>query len=474
MSKKLIALLLAAVLSLLALASCTTPSGDDNTGTGTSGQTTTDEQTTGGPEPEEELTLISNGKPLYTVIRPDDSANNPLEVEAAVALSAAFHNACGRYIGITTDWEGNEISDTEICIGNLTRNGSVYNADISGLENNQFSVKVYGKRIVFLAPNSYGTVKAVEWFASEYLSVTDGSLKELKIPGNLEYTGSFDLPTNVKIMTQNLLATDEEYQGFVANGLEISVKLEDNTISKRQPRILSLIEKYQPDSLGVQECSAPWRTYFDNNLGKIGYKRIGAPKNQKIGIIYNAKKLKPIASGSFWLTEDPENLKISKEWSTGSDGLTERLGMYVVFEVVATGERYVHFNTHVDTNKNANIQTKQTEVLLNYIDKITKENGGIPAVLTGDFNYTMDSPAYDTLTGKMLGDAKKIALKSEGKGSFNKFKGEGYADKPIDQIAVSKEGLSVESYKVIYDRFDGNNFASDHYAVIVNIGIKKK
>ena len=472
MSKKLISLLLAMVLSLLTLASCVTAPGGDDQGDGTSGQTT-DGQTTGGDDTAEELTLISNGKPLYTVIRPDDSTNNPVEVEAAVSLSAAFHAACGRYIGITTDWKGNEITDNEICIGNLTRNGSVYDADVSKLANNQFSVKVYGKRIVFLAPNSYGTVKAVEWFASEYLSATDGSLKELKIPGNLDHTGNFDLPTGITVMTQNLLATDEEYQGFVANGLEISVKLADNTIAKRQPRILSLIEKYQPDSLGIQECSAPWRTYFDNNLSKLGYKRIGASKNQKIGIIYNAKKLKPVASGSFWLTEDPENLKISKEWSTGSDGLTERLGMYVVFEIVATGERYVHFNTHVDTNKNSTIQTKQTEVLLNYIDKITKENGGIPAVLTGDFNYTMDSPAYDTLTGKSLGDAKKLAIKSEGKGSFNKFKGESYADKPIDQIAVSKEGLIVESYKVIYDRFDGNNFASDHYAVRINIGIKK-
>ena len=94
-------------------------------------------------------------------------------------------------------------------------------------------------------------------------------------------------------------------------------------------------------------------------------------------------------------------------------------------------------------------------------------------MLTGDFNYNMDSPAYGTLTGGVLGDAKKLALKSKGAGSFNKFKGEDYASKPIDQIVVSKEGLMVESYNVIYDRFDGNNFASDHYAVIISIGILK-
>lgn len=477
MFRKYVALFLSLLLMIPALAACDGITGGDPESTTTGGQSTddrtTDGQTTDGSGSGEALTLISDGKPLYTVIRPDDGTNNPLEVEAAVALSAAFHDACGKYIGIKTDWKGNEVSDYEICIGNLTRNGSAYNADISGLGNDQFSVKVYGKRIVILAPNSYGTLKGTEWFAAEYLTVTDGSMKELTVPGNLDHTGSFDLPTGIKVMTQNLLATDDEYKNFVAGGLEISVKLEDNTIAKRQPRVLSLIKKYMPDSLGVQECSAPWRQYLDNNLGKLGYKRIGAPKNQKIGIIYNTKMLKPVATGSFWLTEDPETLKISKEWGKDSDGLTERLGMYVVFEVVATGEKYVHFNTHLDTAKNSVIQTKQTEVLLNYIEKVTKEYGNIPAVLTGDFNYNMDSPAYGTLTGGVLGDAKKLALKSKGAGSFNKFKGEDYASKPIDQMVVSKEGLMVESYNVIYDRFDGNNFASDHYAVIISIGILK-
>lgn len=472
MFRKHVALLLAILLMIPVLAACDGTTGGDPESTTTGGQST-DDRTTDGSESNEDLTLVSDGKPLYTIIRPDDGANNPLEVEAAVALGAAFHAACGKHIGIRTDWKGNEVSDREICIGNLARNGSSYNADISGLDKNQFSVKVYGERIVILSPTPYGILKAVEWFIAEYLTVADGSMKELTVPVNLDHTGGFDLPTGIKVMTQNLLATDDEYKNFVAGGLEISVKLEDNTIIKRQPRVLSLIEKYMPDSLGVQECSAPWRQYFDNNLGKLGYKRIGAPKNQKIGIIYNTKMLKPIVTGSFWLTEDPENLKISKEWSNGSDGLTERLGMYVVFEIAATGERFVHFNTHLDTAKNSVIQTKQTEVLLNYIEKVTKEYGNIPAVLTGDFNYNMDSPAYGTLTGGILGDAKKLALKSKGAGSFNKFKGEDYASKPIDQIAVSKEGLMIESYNVIYDRFDGNNFASDHYAVIISIGILK-
>ena len=82
--------------------------------------------------------------------------------------------------------------------------------------------------------------------------------------------------------------------------------------------------------------------------------------------------------------------------------------------------------------------------------------------------------AYGTLTGGRLGDTKSLAvLSSRGNGSFNKFKGPEYSSKPIDQIMTTSDGTVVESYEVIYDRFDGNNFASDHYAVLAKLGILK-
>lgn len=468
MKKILIAILSTITVLTLFLSSCNF--GDNpNDGTTTAG---------GGdksnPPPAEEVSLVTDGKSNYQIVRPDSSSKNGFDTQAAIALNNAFKSACGSYLKIVNDWSDDDATDYELCIGDLTRNGKYYDADVSSLNDDQFSVKVYGKRVVFLSPTAYGVAQAVEWFIGQYLQVgsDEETIASLALPADFEYVGSFNVRTGIRIMTQNLLATDTEYEGYVSKGLEISVKLEDHTLAKRQPRVLSLIKTYMPDSLGVQECSASWRTYFDANLSSIGYKRIGASKNQKIGIVYNTDKLTVVDSGSFWLTESPETLRISEAWGTSSDGLTERLAMYVVFEVKATGERYVHFNTHLDTKKNSIIQTKQTEVILEYINKVLTKYGNIPVFLTGDFNYTSDSPSYTVLTDGLLSDTKSIAMESSGSGSFNKFKGQDYASKPIDQIMTVKDTVTVTQYRVVYDRFDGC-FASDHYAVYIDVMFKQ-
>ena len=275
-------------------------------------------------------------------------------------------------------------------------------------------------------------------------------------------------------MTQNLLATDTEYEENVKDpkwANLIKVDLSKHTLVARQPRVLDLFETYAPDAIGIQECSASWRNYFDKNLSKIGYRRVGASKNQKIGIIYNTNTLKMIDSASFWLSEDPEKLKISSEWGKPSDGLTERLGMYIIFEVIATGKRFIMFNTHIDTAKNNTVQSKQTQVLLDYIVKAQEKYPGLPVVMTGDFNYNMSSAHYKVLMSTTLGDTKKLSLKSEGGGSFNKFIGQSYATQPIDQIVATKDGFVFHAYKVLYDTVDGC-FISDHYAVIADMEIK--
>ena len=421
------------------------------------------------------LKLISDGKTEYVIVRSESNETTP-ETTAAVALNNAIKAACGSYSKITTDWERNPVKEYEICIGKLTRSGEYYNIDTDSLENDEFIVKACDTRLVMIGKTSYGTKMAVEWFIENYLSASDGSVTELSLPSDFSYIGKFVQPQNIRIMTQNLLATDTEYPDLIASSdtwaARIKVDLSKHTIAARQPRVLSIISTYRPDSMGVQECSALWRSYFNAKLKTIGYSYIGASKNPKIGIIYNSNTLKPIANASFWLTEQPETLKISTEWGAASDGLTERLGMYVVFEVIATGERYIHFNTHLDTAKNSIIQTKQTEVLLDYIKTVSEKYDGIPVVLTGDFNYDSSSSAYKTLLSTTLGDTKQLCAQSSGGGSFNKFIGKDYASLPIDQIVATADGFEFSEYRVIYDTFDGY-FVSDHYAVIADISIKK-
>ena len=420
------------------------------------------------------LEIFANGKSGFTVVRTDNE-KAVSEINACLTFTKAFHAATGKSIKIVTDWDRNPVQDFEICIGNVTRNGKYYNIAEGSIAEDEFIVKAFDTRIVLLGGTEYGTQKAVEWFIANYLNATDASLSTVSVAADIDVKEKFELPTTIRIMTQNLLATDTEYEDNVRDpywGSLIKVDLSQHTLAARQPRVLNLFETYAPDAIGVQECSDSWRNYFDKSLSTIGYRRIGASKNQKIGIIYNSNTLKMISHNSFWLTENPEKLKISTEWGSSSDGLTERLGMYVVFEVISTKQRFIMFNTHIDTNKNSIIQTKQTEVLLDYIKQLQEKYPGLPVVMTGDFNYNLASTSYKTLVGTTMVDTKKACLISEGGGSFNKFIDSSYSSEPIDQIVASKEGWNFHKYKVLYDTVEGC-FISDHYAVIADLEIKK-
>lgn len=274
---------------------------------------------------------------------------------------------------------------------------------------------------------------------------------------------------NIRIMSQNLLGSDTEYPNHAKNpkfSNRIKVDLTEHTMEKRLPRVISLIEKYSPDSVGVQECCTTWRSLFANgSLDEIGYVRLGATKHPKSSIIYNAKKLELIESESIWLTEKPEELSLSVEWrESPDDPLIERLAMYAVFEIRESGERYIHFNTHIDIARNSMIQVKQTELLLSYIENIRAKHGNLPAVLTGDFNFNPEAPAYAIITSSdVVRDTRTECNVSEGISSFNKFIGPDYAPLPIDYVFGTKN-LIFRSHKVIQDTIDGH-FVSDHYAV---------
>ena len=274
---------------------------------------------------------------------------------------------------------------------------------------------------------------------------------------------------NIRIMSQNLLGSDTEYPTHAKNPKfadRIKVNLDEHTMEKRLPRVIKLIEKYAPDSLGVQECCTTWRKLFANgSLDSIGYVRLGATKHPKSSIIYNAKKLEVIESESIWLTEKPEELSLSVEWrESPDDPLIERLAMYAVFEIRESGERYIHVNTHIDLPRNSIIQPKQTELLLSYIEKIRRKHNGLPAVLTGDFNFNPTSPSYDIIkSSDVVRDTRSECNVSGCISSFNKFIGPDYAPLPIDYVFGTKD-LVFRDQKVIYDTFDGN-FVSDHYAV---------
>ena len=144
--------------------------------------------------------------------------------------------------------------------------------------------------------------------------------------------------------------------------------------------------------------------------------------------------------------------------------------MYCVFEVIETGERFIHFNTHIEIPSNSIIQTKQTEVLVSYVDEIRAKFDNIPAVVTGDFNYNYKSEPFKVLLSTCLKNTKTESTFSSGAGSFSKFIGKTHHAEAIDQI-LATGNFDFRRYRVLYDTFDGN-YVSDHYAVLAELAFK--
>jgi len=233
----------------------------------------------------------------------------------------------------------------------------------------------------------------------------------------------------------------------------------ENMVSERFGRVQTLINKYKPDSLGVQEASPQWMEYLSSNLegyAHVGKGREGGNKGEHTAIFYRTDKLSLIESDTFWLSETPN--VVSKSW--GSNYL--RICTWAELKLVETGEKYVHINTHMDFGEIAPIM--QTRMVL---DKINSFD--IPVICTGDFNYNEDSAGYKLLTGGKMGDSKYLAQDTMNIGTYHGYGELDVAhEKPIDFCFVSKEDFRVNNYRVLDEKVDDKLY-SDHHAVYVQL-----
>jgi hypothetical protein len=80
----------------------------------------------GDPQPEIEMLTVIGGENQYVVVRPD-KLTDEFQKEAAIAVNNALKAATGVNYKMVTDYKTNPVSDYEICIGNVNRNGEYYN-----------------------------------------------------------------------------------------------------------------------------------------------------------------------------------------------------------------------------------------------------------------------------------------------------------------------------------------------------------
>jgi len=302
-------------------------------------------------------------------------------------------------------------------------------------------------------------VPAVSSYVSEYYIRSDYS--GIELPDGFEdklNADVFENTADVRILLTNLLYENQ-----------------DNPAKPRAKKFISLVNAYLPDVICVQEMSPWWCSLITNNLlnntsyemtHPIGY----YAAKFEIALIYNTDTLDLIDSGSFRYT--------------AGNGF-QRLA-WGVFEVKATGKRFIATSTHYsfltagDEENGLKITHSEADEMLKMIDKLEKKYN-CPTFAAGDYNTRDDiyvtgqySEIYTELT-KVFKDSKyncEKAMVGDAKDHLDEVKNEDcktldVAD--IDHIFFRGEAEAKTYINMSYTYLDD---MSDHYPVLTDMVLK--
>lgn len=232
----------------------------------------------------------------------------------------------------------------------------------------------------------------------------------------------------------------------------------------RKELVADTIRAFDPDLLGTQEVLAD---QFDQ-LGQMlpDYAAVGVARDdgKRVGewsaIFYRNSRFKPVDTGNFWLSENPDRVG-----SFGWDAACVRICTWAKLKDRATGRELLHANTHFD-HKGKVARLEAAKLLGRQLSRIA---GGTGIILTGDFNCIEDDAAYQALTAPAAADALKYADSYRGahpnraaaEATFHGFKGT-IAGSRIDWIL---HGPAFKAVSAEIVRTRGERHASDHYPV---------
>lgn len=248
----------------------------------------------------------------------------------------------------------------------------------------------------------------------------------------------------------------------------------ENAWPNRKSLVVRLIRLHQPDLIGVQEALKRQLDDLSELLPEYVWIGVGRADGKSGGefsaILYRRNRFTLLESATFWLSESPD--VPSKGW----DAAFPRIVTWAKFSDKETKRVFFHFNTHFD-HRGTRAREESGRLLLRRIDVLTRR---LPVLITGDFNFTESSYAYQILTAKgaeskhaalALRDARYLSEHGhQGPTStFNEFKAL-VTDKKIDYVFV-KGNVRVLEHAVLSDTWDGR-YPSDHLPVLAEVVVQ--
>lgn len=251
-----------------------------------------------------------------------------------------------------------------------------------------------------------------------------------------------------------------------------------NQWPKRTDKVVSLINKYNPDIIGVQEALHHQLQDLLKMLPDYSYCGVGRDDGKEKGeysaILFRNDRFGLLDTKTIWLSETPD-IPGSKSW----DAAITRVVTLGRFFDRDTKREFLMANTHFDhigkeARKNSSLVIRTyIDGLLTGIATNDESKKNMPVIISGDFNSEPTEEAYLMMIDhKMLPnvlalfDSRPAASTA---GTYCGFKVGGIECKIIDFIFHSKEWV-VRNYQVIADN-DGTHYPSDHLPVLVDFDL---
>lgn len=238
--------------------------------------------------------------------------------------------------------------------------------------------------------------------------------------------------------------------------------------ANRKQQVLALLKFEDVDLLGTQEVLH--NQLVDLKAGLPNYTVVGVgredglQKGEYSAIFFKTQRFNLKDSGTFWLSETPEQLG-SKGW----DGACERIASWALLEDKASQTPIFFINTHLD-HVGATARREGVNLLLSRSKELAK---GAAIVITGDFNAEPESEVIQNVLNpqnelKLISSHSSALDKKGTDWTFHNFDRTPLEEREIiDYIFVSSQA-TVLSYEVLPMKYE-SQFASDHCPIMAKI-----
>jgi len=237
----------------------------------------------------------------------------------------------------------------------------------------------------------------------------------------------------------------------------------------RKDRVAQFVLDHDISIVGMQEVLHEQLVDLRERLADYEYEGVGREDGKSKGeyapIFWRKDEWERVKGGTFWLSTTPDVVA-----SVGWDAALTRIATYVLLQNKQTGKQLIFINTHFD---HVGVQARNESARL-ILRKAKEIAGNVPFLLTGDFNVSMESSAYHTITHEASFPILDTYMEgAPHKGPFYTF--QGFSRKPIEQcdkidyifaspsIRVSKTFIQQE------DRSENPKHMSDHNPIIATV-----